>query len=374
MTKQQFRLRFSSRKAIWLAVLGLIVILFGLEVSTLTDEIRQASGVRRLLQAGSSYSMEDLANPFICLRSTSNVIEAEDALSKIHDRYLQSVALCQKGERSAGLEMLKQEQGHSGANVQYAAALSVDDPNAGIEVLEQSNITDHMVVAIIQNIIARPDIDQYPSLRYLAKRVPDLTGTWTAWLVGAERYEAASQWVDAVNWIKEGASIAPVNVRGSLYLNLGLIYQIESEPIDYQTALSFYNLAIEQGGWIYPADEARAHWYRGEIYRILKEDYGPYLAIGEFKSAMEIQADNFWPLLELGNTYQFDLLDTDTAETYYKQVLSVNDQYPYAYFFIGEIYETRGDMGTARDWYQKALDQAPDYQPALDRIKALEGK
>jgi hypothetical protein len=34
----------------------------------------------------------------------------------------------------------------------------------------------------------------------------------------------------------------------------------------------------------------------------------------------------------------------------------------------------RGDKETAAEWYRKALEHQPNWQPALDQLKALEGK
>ena len=80
----------------------------------------------------------------------------------------------------------------------------------------------------------------------------------------------------------------------------------------------------------------------------------------------------YWALFDIGRIYLYDLKDTEGAESYYRQALAANSEYPYAYFYLGEVYKTRGDKATAAYWYRQALDRQPDWQAAIDSLKAME--
>jgi tetratricopeptide (TPR) repeat protein len=109
------------------------------------------------------------------------------------------------------------------------------------------------------------------------------------------------------------------------------------------------------------------------VYRVLKEEYGAEMAMAEFQKALDRQVDNYSALLDMGLVYLSDLKDTDQAEAYFRQALTANDQSPYAYLYIGDVYRERGDKGSAIEWYQQALEHKPDWQTAVDRLKAIEG-
>jgi tetratricopeptide (TPR) repeat protein len=338
------------------------------------DAFRQALGVRGLLQSGAGISSEEPNNPFVCLRTPGNLTLAQVALPSLSDTYLQGVGLCLAGEDQAGMTTLKAAKQHSNANVQYAAGLSVIDAQAGAEALSGSGLSGEELAAVLLKLANRPDVDPYHVLRMLAQQANTQPDTWTAWLQGSARMEVDKEWQAALDWINEGLAIAPPTVRGSLLMHAGWINQVRSDIPDYQSALAFYNQAIAEGGWIYPSDQAYTHIHRGEIYQNLKEEYSSAQVIEEFNRASMLSPKDYWVMLTIGNEYLYYLNDFDQAETYYRQAMAVNDKYPYAYLSIGEVYLERGDKAAAADWYQQALDHEPNWQPALDRLQALEGK
>jgi tetratricopeptide (TPR) repeat protein len=338
------------------------------------DALRQAMGVRGLLQAGADILTNEPDKPFVCLRESGNSTLAKAALPNLNDVYLHGVGLCLAGEYESGLAALKEAGKHSNAQVQYAAGLSAIDAQAGVDILSRVGLTGDDLEAVIQKLSIQPGIDPYPGLRVLAQQANTQPETWIAWLQGSSRLEAIHEWQAALDWISEGLAIAPSAVRGSLNQRAGRIYQTLANPPDYHAALASYNQAIEKGGWIYPEEEAYTHIYRGEVYLSLYDEFGPDLALEEFKSALDIQPNNYWAVIEIGDVYLYDLREMDQAETYYLRALEVDKQSPYAYFYIGEVYKVRGDKETAADWYRKALEHQPNWQPALDQLKALEGK
>jgi len=297
-----------------------------------------------------------------------------EALAKLDDEYLRGVGLCLAGKNEAGLAELKEADGHANAEVQYAMGLSVSDPEAGVESLAGMDLADDELIAMLQKLSSQPDVEPYPALRMLAQVANTQTKTWNLWLQGSSRLETADEWQRALDWLEEGLATAPAEVRGSLYVRVGRIWQTRAEPRDSQAALAAYNQAIENGGWLTPGDEVNVHIYRGEVYRSLKDIYSPNQALKEFQRALELQPGNYWALLSIGNVYLYDLKELEQAESYYRQAMAINEKYPNAYYSIGEVYRQRGDKMTAIEWYQQALERQPNWQAAIDRLNELEGK
>ena len=362
------------RRIGWVGCLILISVLTIAGVKPGMAAFRQAMGVRGLLQASVDLSNDELANPFVCMRDTVNSAQVQVALENISDGYLRGVGLCMAGEGEAGLAALREAGGQSNAEVQYAAGLSTKDSQAGVDALARLDITDDELIGALQTLSTQPGIQPYPALRALAKRANTQPLTWRLWLDRSSRLEAINDWLAALDWIEEGMSIAPPEVRSSLYLRAGRIYQTQSVPRDYPAALAAYNQAIQQDGWLDPNEEAYAHIYRGEIYRSLKDEFSPEQALAEFFQALELQPGSYWALMSIGHVYLYDLKELDGAESYYRQALETDVQAPYAYYYLGEVYLARGDKGTAVEWINKALQRQPNWQPALERLKALEGQ
>ena len=358
----------------WVVVLVLILILVIGGLKPGSEAFNQALGVRGLLQAGADIPSDEVNNPFVCLPKAGKSNLAKAALPNLNDDYLQGVALCLAGERDAGLAALKEAGGRSYGNVQYAVALGAIDPQAGADTLAQVGLSGDNLAAIMQKLSAQPGIDIYPGFRLLAQKANAQPETWTLWLEGSSRMEANNEWQAALDWLNEGLAVAPQEMRSSLYLRTGRIYQTKVDPADYQAALRSYNQALEVSGWIYPAEEAYAHIYRGEVYRKLKDEFTPEVALEEFITALELQPGNFSALLSIGFVYHNDLKDLDQAEAYYRQAMVAKEQSVYAYYYIGEIYRERGDNATALHWYRLALERLPNWKPAMDRLEALEGK
>jgi len=362
------------RRIGWVAglVLMLILALAGIEPGM--SAFRQAAGMQNLLQAGENLTSEEINNPFICLRDGETSTRALVGAGNISDEYLRGAGLCLAGEREAGMAVLKESEGESNAAVQYAAGLSATDPQAGADALAGMDLQSEALAALLIDLTGQAGIDPYPALRLLAQVANEQPRTWSLWLKGSSQLEEASEWREALAWLEEGLAIAPKEARSSLYLRIGRLYETQAEIRDFPVALEFINLALENDGWIYPADEASAHMYRGEVYRSLKDEFTTEQAMAEFQTALEMQPDHYWALLSLGHVYLYDLKDTGQAESYYRQALEVNEQIANAYLHLGDVYRERGDMEAAAAWYQMALERQPDWQAALDRLAEMEGK
>lgn len=355
----------------WLAVLVLIAGLAVTSLKPVSQAVRQALGVSRLLQAGASLSAEQLADPFVCLRGAGDPVLARQALPNLDDAYLQGVALCLAGEHEAGLAALQAAGAHSSAQVQQAAGTAALDAQSRVDTLVGLGLPDDELVAVLQKLSSMPEVEPYPALRALAQVANDRAETWQLWLRGADRLLGNKDPQAAMEWMQEGLSLAPLAVQGSLYQRLGRIVQTWPSSPDYPAALEDYNAALRGGGWIYPGDEANTHLFRGEVYRVLKDEFSPEQALQEFRTALNMRPGYYWALLSLGHVYLYDLKDLDQAEDYYQQALAQDGQQPNAYYYLGEVSMARGDNDAAMAWYRQALEKKPDWQAAIDRLSQL---
>lgn len=362
------------RQLAWLASL---TILAGLVVGAwkpMRDAVQQAEGMRTLLLSGEEISKQDLKNPFVCLRDTGDVNMNQASLEKIGDVYLRSVGLCMAGKREEGISQLKQAGGHANADVQYAAAISQFDQDQGLDIFEAANLDQKQKEAALVDLVSIEGIDSKPILRELVHLAGDQQSTWSLWLNEWWRLVEANEWETARAWLEEGQTLIPEKYRSSLFLRIGRTYQMYAEVNNYERSIKNYDEAIKLDQWLYSEDEASAHLYRGEVYRILSENYTTEQVINEFKIALMNRPGSFWALLDLGHVYLYDLQDITNAEEFYRQALTKNPESPYAYFYLGEVFRSKGDNLAAIDWYRQALVKLPGWQPAVEKINSLEGK
>ncbi len=357
------------RRVGWVACLVLASGLVFSNSGAIASAINQARSVRALLSAGEEVTAQELANPFVCLRDATHSSQATAAMKSISDPYLRGVSLCMAGETESGLAVL--QQAGSNGRLQVAAGLGVTDAQAGLAALQELGLSDSELGSILLKLIDTQEIDPYALTRQLARVAGTQPATWVRWLQLYSDLNKAGKWQEGLAWLAEGLLDAPQNVRSSLMIRVGSIYQYKLDPRDPLAALDYYNQALEIDGWLYPSDEAAAHQYRGEVYRTLKDRYSMQQALQEFERALQILPGSYWALLDLGDVYLKEGNDIDQAEAYYRQAISSDDQSPYAYYYLGGLYQKRGDSQSAAEWYRKALEKQPGFQPALDRLSEL---
>jgi tetratricopeptide (TPR) repeat protein len=362
----------SKRQLGWLACLLCLIILAIGAIKPAREASGQAMGLRRLLVAEASLPEEVLVNPFVCLKAGGTSGMADGI--KLNDTYLQGVSLCLAGDQEAGLKALELAGKASGADIQYAAGMSVIDTLAGANMLREAGLSGRELVAVVQKLIAQPDVDRFPLIRLLAEKASDQTLTWSLWLQASSLLEAGGDGQAALDWINEGLTISPGEFQSSFLLRKGRIYQTRVEPKDYQSAIEFYSQAMEVDRWINPAEEATAHLYLAEIYKTQKDSYTSEQVLSEYQAALMVSPNNYSALLYIGHLYLNDIKDLDQAEAYYRRALDSNPQNPNAYLYLGDVYRERGDRQIAEYWYRQALVYKPDWKPAIDRLDALEGK
>ena len=82
-------------------------------------------------------------------------------------------------------------------------------------------------------------------------------------------------------------------------------------------------------------------------------------AIAEFSKSLEYDATNSTALSDLAYAY-YDMHQYDSAFKYQRQALNIDPQYANAYYGIALIYKIRGDLPSARKYWEKYLSLAPN--------------
>ena len=142
------------------------------------EAVRQAVGVRGLLQAGGDIRVEEPNNPFICLRKAGNSEQARSALVNIKDVYLRGVGLCMAGEDEAGVEEFIKAGSHSNAEVQYSAGISTDDAQTRVDRIVKLGLGENVLVGVMNNLGSQAGIEPYPALRILGHNANEKSETW----------------------------------------------------------------------------------------------------------------------------------------------------------------------------------------------------
>jgi tetratricopeptide (TPR) repeat protein len=104
----------------------------------------------------------------------------------------------------------------------------------------------------------------------------------------------------------------------------------------------------------------------GELYRQIKR---VDKALEFFQKAQKLKPDNFEANASLGNAY-FDSRQFKDAETYYKKALEINPKDFVILTDLGATFIEREtpNFDKALEYFEKALDEKPNYEPTIYNI------
>ena len=131
----------------------------------------------------------------------------------------------------------------------------------------------------------------------------------------------------------------------------------------YQQAIELYTRSIDA----YPT--AEAYTFRGWSYSFL----GDYTrAIDECLEAIRVDPDFGNPYNDIG-AYLIEQGKYTEALSWLEKATRAPryDSYCFPWFNMGRIYEKKNQWDKARESYQRALDENPDYQVAKVALKKL---
>ncbi len=132
---------------------------------------------------------------------------------------------------------------------------------------------------------------------------------------------------------------------------------------EYQRAIELYTQSIEA----FPT--AEAFTFRGWSFSFL----GDYeRAIAECKEAIRVDADFGNPYNDIG-AYLIEQGQFSEALPWLEKATKATryESYCYPWFNMGRVYERRYQWDKARECYERALMENPDYQVAKVAIKKL---
>ncbi|MFQ5914579.1 MAG: tetratricopeptide repeat protein [Nitrospinota bacterium] len=172
-----------------------------------------------------------------------------------------------------------------------------------------------------------------------------------AWVFGA--HPAAAQEAEKGNPALEAFSLWQ---RGYVYHLLG----------QYQLAIAHFRKSIE----VRPS--AEGHTFLGWSLSMLGRHEE---AIAECKKAIPLDPDFGNPYNDIG-VYLVALGRLDEAIPYLKKAMRAKRYccYQFAHYNMGRVLVLKGREGEAMSFFEKALEYDPNYEPALQALRALRKK
>ena len=133
---------------------------------------------------------------------------------------------------------------------------------------------------------------------------------------------------------------------------------------DFETAVALYKKSIEA----FPTPETFTFlgWALSFLNRYEE-------AIQFCKKAIQLDPDFGNPYNDIG-AYLIEMEKLDEAIPYFEKALRANryDAYHFPHYNLGRVYEKKGMIKKAREAYQKALQENPDYVVAQEAIDDLQ--
>jgi tetratricopeptide (TPR) repeat protein len=205
-----------------------------------------------------------------------------------------------------------------------------------------------------------------------ARMEPELGDPW--YYMGLT-YEGLEQWNEALEAYRTatGSQVRMLQIpRGSMYYRIGSILQWHTDPRPTDEIVKAYDLALADGRFVSTREEADVHYSRGVIHWWRRPATGPEQYMVEFETALQLNPQHAWAALLLGRAYFLDLNDLTQARSYTDRSIGLQPGNPWGYLYSGDILLAEGQADQARAQYQKALDLAPDFSEAQERLRGLD--
>jgi tetratricopeptide (TPR) repeat protein len=148
----------------------------------------------------------------------------------------------------------------------------------------------------------------------------------------------------------------------SLYSNLGDLYAQASRPAE---AMKLYQSAINNG--------IRSAWLFSRMGQLCLRQGKKNDAIPFFEAAAQLNPLDYESLQNLSVAYR-DTGRTADAEAILRSIVKSGESYAPAYNELGMLSFQKGDVGTARGYFEKAAELDPTYQLNLARLYKMQGE
>lgn len=181
-----------------------------------------------------------------------------------------------------------------------------------------------------------------------------------------EALGAAGKYDQAAEQFKNALKIEP-NHTGA-YLDLGIVAMSQNDP----SAAERYFLKVieltEGADYAEVNNRRESALFNLGLIALQQSKYED--AVGYFKGALRIRKDASDTYLNLAKAYE-GLEEDDAAMSQLEVALTFDPNYAQAHFMMGEIYLKQNDIVNASYHLQRAVELAPDADPALEAYTAL---
>lgn len=205
-----------------------------------------------------------------------------------------------------------------------------------------------------------------------SERLP--RGEGNAWYCRGLLYEDREQWAQALDAYARAVEIGSLEYvpNSSPYYRSGIIVQRRLPAPQLETALAFYDQALQEDEFASAWEKADCHVKRAEILRSQKAD--PELYIAGFQQAIEIYAEHSGAHTLLGiSIYERDK-DFAQAEAELLQAIELAPKGKWSYYYLGRIYEQEGLNEQAEQMYARAVEIDAGWTAARERLEALRAR
>jgi tetratricopeptide (TPR) repeat protein len=184
-------------------------------------------------------------------------------------------------------------------------------------------------------------------------------------------YEDQHQWalaLDAYAHVTASSRLRQVH-RSSPYYRAGLIYHQKLDPRQPESAIAAYRAAIEEDHFRAEWEAAGCHYMLGEILRLQNAD--PNESIVEFRHAIRIDPTHAWSYVRLGQVHYDQSKDATVAEADILKGLELAPRDKWIHIVLGDVYRQEGLKDKAVASYERALEIAPGFEAAKQRLAAI---
>ena len=272
----------------------------------------------------------------------------------------------------------RQDPGDALSSIElFAIAVHQRDDSAAYNLIVEGNISPSELTQGVTLLIGADQlIEALTWCHYASQFYPNERQVWLTWFQVGWEYEKGRDWASAAEVYRSALAEEDKNrvsfYRGSFYFRLGATLAIQNSAVNQQSALEFYNLAIQDGSFKDVWDELSVYIYRGNWYRYNLKHYPVEVYLLDYQKALEVYPKSSLALMMIGIVYLEDLKEFDQAEKYLDQAVTLSPDYATPYYYLGNTFLAQMNYKAAARAYRTALEIDPDLLEAQKQLDVIE--